>query len=171
VLRQYCVSRLLSEEAGSSRRERARALDSNPRLDPNAHHEQEDLLADVRAAYQREAVERRRLHNLVQELRGNIRVYVRVKPVTPDEAAAGARSVLRCETDSRISCNVQGSNKARAARLALPRCCSVKQHHTARRRLSATPFIGLPAWMAQARDLMRHNTGQPSNPQITQHQH
>lgn len=35
---------------------------------------QEDLLAESRAAYQREAVERRRLHNLVQELRGNIRV-------------------------------------------------------------------------------------------------
>ena len=68
----------------------------------------------MRAAYQREAVERRRLHNLVQELRGNIRVYVRVKPMMPDEAAAGAKSVLRCETDSRISCNVQGSNKVRA---------------------------------------------------------
>ncbi len=28
-------------------------------------------------------MERRRLHNLVQELRGNIRVYIRVKPATP----------------------------------------------------------------------------------------
>ena len=75
---------------------------------------QEDLLTDVRAAYQREAVERRRLHNLVQELRGNIRVYVRVKPIMPDEAAAGATTVLRCESDSRISCNVQGNHKARS---------------------------------------------------------
>ena len=93
---------------------------------------QEDLLADMRAAYQREAVERRRLHNLVQELRGNIRVYVRVKPVTAEEAAAGARSVLRCETDSRISCNVQGSQKVRASvpNLLRPRCC-LRSHYRA----------------------------------------
>ena len=106
---------------------------------------QEDLLADVRAAYQREAVERRRLHNLVQELRGNIRVYVRVKPVTRDEAVAGAKSVLRCETDSRISCNVQGSNKARAragllllllaitgSKLSAIGCSSLQQSHRRR---------------------------------------
>ena len=105
-------------------------------------------MADVRAAYQREAVERRRLHNLVQELRGNIRVYVRVKPVTPDEAAAGARSVLRCETDSRISCNVQGSNKARASMLALPSWLLWNEEHTAHLRPSSAPSTGLPAWTA-----------------------
>lgn len=32
----------------------------------DALKQQEDLLAEARAAYQREAVERRRLHNLVQ---------------------------------------------------------------------------------------------------------
>lgn len=74
--------------------------------------EQEDLLADARASFQREAVERRRLHNLVQELRGNIRVYVRVKPLTPQEHAAGQASVLRCENDRRIYCmDVQGTAK------------------------------------------------------------
>jgi hypothetical protein len=101
---------------------------------------QEDLLTDVRAAYQREAVERRRLHNLVQELRGNIRVYVRVKPIMPDEAAAGATSVLRSESDSRISCNVQGNHKARlsaAAAQPRPQCmcyCFSKHHRRTRPR-------------------------------------
>ena len=45
--------------------------------------EQQGLLKEAREAVTREGVERRRLHNLVQELRGNIRVYVRVKPLTP----------------------------------------------------------------------------------------
>jgi Microtubule binding/Filamin/ABP280 repeat len=57
--------------------------------------------------------ERRRLHNLVQELRGNIRVYVRVKPLTPDEAATGTTPVLKCSSDaSRIECNAGTSTKA-----------------------------------------------------------
>ena len=57
--------------------------------------------------------ERRRLHNLVQELRGNIRVYVRVKPLTPDEKAAGMSPVLKCSSDaSRIECNAGTSTKA-----------------------------------------------------------
>ncbi|NXT91766.1 KIFC1 protein, partial [Anhinga rufa] len=30
-------------------------------------------------------MERRRLHNLVQELKGNIRVFCRVRPVLPEE--------------------------------------------------------------------------------------
>ncbi len=34
---------------------------------------QEVALAENKAAYAREALERRRLHNVVQELRGNIR--------------------------------------------------------------------------------------------------
>ena len=72
---------------------------------------QADLLADARAAFQREALERRRLHNLVQELQGNIRVFVRVKPLMPEELAGGQASVLRCESDRRIHCMVQGSAK------------------------------------------------------------
>ena len=36
---------------------------------------QEIALAENKAAYTREALERRRLHNMVQELRGNIRYF------------------------------------------------------------------------------------------------
>ena len=160
-------------------------MSSNPGQDPL----QEDLLAESRAAYQREAVERRRLHNLVQELRGNIRVrvahvprlhkklgssvlygyigarqclqlhskcmltldeqghansalilqwahknhncrvacvvscstqsmqiicvqvYVRAKPLTVAERAAGLAAVVRCESDHRVSLTFQGAPK------------------------------------------------------------
>ena len=43
-----------------------------------------------------------------QELRGNIRVYVRVKPLSPEEREAGVQPVLRCTDDSRISVAGQG---------------------------------------------------------------
>lgn len=49
----------------------------------------------------------------VQELRGNIRVYVRVKPLTSDEAASGITPVLRCAAEgSRIECLSSNSTKA-----------------------------------------------------------
>jgi len=40
--------------------------------------------------YSLECDKRRKLHNLVQELKGNIRVYCRVRPMTAAEAEAGA---------------------------------------------------------------------------------
>lgn len=58
-------------------------------------------------------MERRRLHNLVQQLQGNIRVYVRVKPLSAKELEDDQKSVLRCESDRRISCLVQGVAKVR----------------------------------------------------------
>ena len=49
----------------------------------------------------------------VQELRGNIRVYVRVKPLTEDEIASGITPVLRCTAEgSRIECLSANSTKA-----------------------------------------------------------
>lgn len=75
--------------------------------------EQQALLKEARESVNREGTERRRLHNLVQELRGNIRVYVRVKPLTPDEAGTGMQPVLRCSPEgSRIECNAGTSTKA-----------------------------------------------------------
>eukprot|EP00959_Pyramimonas_sp_CCMP1952_P320875 6714981-Pyramimonas_sp.AAC.1 len=50
------------------------------------------LLEESRASFQREAVERKRLHNLVQELKGNIRVFCRVKPLSEDEIRSGMRA-------------------------------------------------------------------------------
>lgn len=53
-----------------------------------SHHSQTEL-KDLRERYKREAAERRKLHNLVQELRGNIRVYTRLRPALQQELAAG----------------------------------------------------------------------------------
>jgi hypothetical protein len=68
------------------------------------------MLAESKAACARESAARRKLHNMVQELRGNIRVFVRVKP--PDAGARGA-PVLACEDGHRITCTAAGSSKAR----------------------------------------------------------
>ncbi|EIE22632.1 the Kifc3 motor domain in complex with Adp, partial [Coccomyxa subellipsoidea C-169] len=47
---------------------------------------------------------------MVQELRGNIRVFVRVKPSEP--AGRSGAPVLACEDSHRISCTAAGSTKA-----------------------------------------------------------
>ena len=44
-----------------------------------------DVVQDYRQRFLAEANERRKLHNLVQELRGNIRVYCRVRPLLARE--------------------------------------------------------------------------------------
>lgn len=48
-----------------------------------------DAYAALTTRYKKELMERRRLHNLVQELRGNIRVYCRARPPLPFELEAG----------------------------------------------------------------------------------
>ena len=44
-----------------------------------------DALAESFTRYKREMAERKRLHNLVQELKGNIRVFMRCRPPTSKE--------------------------------------------------------------------------------------
>jgi kinesin family protein C2/C3 len=56
---------------------------------------QNGLLEESRANFQREAVERKRLHNMVQELKGNIRVFCRVKPLSEEEIGEGIRSCVK----------------------------------------------------------------------------
>jgi len=53
--------------------------------------------------YKKELKERRRLFNLVQELRGNIRVYCRVRPVLPKDAEAGSTSVVSFPQEGEVS--------------------------------------------------------------------
>lgn len=42
-------------------------------------------ISALNAKYKREMAERKRLHNIVQELKGNIRVYMRCRPATKKE--------------------------------------------------------------------------------------
>ncbi|KAJ1448857.1 P-loop containing nucleoside triphosphate hydrolase protein [Pelagophyceae sp. CCMP2097] len=52
--------------------------------------------ADLDKKYRRELAERKRLHNLVQELRGNIRVFCRVRPVSRRERENGGDDLSEC---------------------------------------------------------------------------
>lgn len=53
-------------------------------------------LVDLKRRYQRELTERKRLHNLVQELRGNIRVFCRVRPPSKREKEHGGPELAEC---------------------------------------------------------------------------
>jgi hypothetical protein len=50
---------------------------------------QTNLLQSTMSKYKKEMSERRKLHNLVQELRGNIRVYARARPLSETESTTG----------------------------------------------------------------------------------
>lgn len=56
---------------------------------------QADAMSGVVESYQRELKERKRLFNLVQELKGNIRVLCRVRPMSKTEIANGCK--LACK--------------------------------------------------------------------------
>ncbi|KAK4983453.1 kinesin-like nuclear fusion protein, partial [Elasticomyces elasticus] len=61
-----------------------------------------DSAAEAHAKLRAEETLRRKLHNQVQELKGNIRVFCRVRPTLPDEVDESARIAFPdCETDSR----------------------------------------------------------------------
>lgn len=89
------------------------------------------MLAESKAALSRESAARRKLHNLVQELRGNIRVFVRVKPLADSalsrNGAATAAPVLTCEDGHRISCTAAGSTKVRKTVFVSQSYCNL--HH------------------------------------------
>ncbi|KAH8057980.1 hypothetical protein JL722_6524 [Aureococcus anophagefferens] len=53
-------------------------------------------LAETTRKYKRELGERKRLHNLVQELRGNIRVFCRVRPVSKREREHAGEGMASC---------------------------------------------------------------------------
>ncbi|CAD7962430.1 unnamed protein product [Amoebophrya sp. A25] len=69
------------------------------------------LLQDYRARFLKECTERRRLHNLLQEVRGNIRVFCRVRPSLPTDGtrAASAESSADEQTDDGVVSNANGT--------------------------------------------------------------
>lgn len=48
-------------------------------------NQERKLYLELHEKYKRELVERRKLQNKVEELKGNVRVYLRVRPVLPGE--------------------------------------------------------------------------------------
>lgn len=56
---------------------------------------QTDAMAGVVENYKRELKERKRLFNLVQELKGNIRVLCRVRPISKSEINSGSKMICK----------------------------------------------------------------------------
>lgn len=64
---------------------------------------QTSAIGELSTRYKREMAERKRLFNLVQELRGNIRVYCRVRPALETELTEGNSVVTTFPADGEIS--------------------------------------------------------------------
>jgi hypothetical protein len=62
----------------------------------------------AKAKLKKEVVERRRLHNLVQELKGNIRVFCRVRPMSQKDVALGQKPAVSYPGDNEVSIDVGG---------------------------------------------------------------
>jgi hypothetical protein len=60
--------------------------------------EKKATIAAMKEQVERGHAEIRRLHNIIQELRGNIRVFARVRPLAPSE---GTTSAITCHEDER----------------------------------------------------------------------
>ena len=66
------------------------------------------MMEGIVGKYQREMKERKRLFNLVQELRGNIRVLCRVRPSNPDE---GEKMAVQFTEENEILMTKKGRDK------------------------------------------------------------
>lgn len=69
-------------------------------------------MTDAKGKLKKEVTERKRLHNLVQELRGNIRVFCRVRPLSKKNLADGAKAAVCFPSDVDISLDVAGKMAA-----------------------------------------------------------
>jgi kinesin family protein C2/C3 len=89
-LKKFVAAFDLLEEAALAQQQMIRpALEEaiNPLL--TVIGSQDKIESALLGKYRREVAERKRLFNLVQELRGNIRVFVRCRPLLQDEVDAG----------------------------------------------------------------------------------
>lgn len=66
---------------------------------------------ELREKLQQETSNRRKLHNLLMDLRGNIRVFVRVRPLIPSEIRAGVLECIKVPSDNDIEINRAGHIK------------------------------------------------------------
>lgn len=72
---------------------------------------QTDAMAGVVENYKRELKERKRLFNLVQELKGNIRVLCRVRPISKTEVASGSKMICKFTNEEITLAGEKGKTK------------------------------------------------------------
>ena len=90
-------------------------------------------LAEAKRKYHKELAERKRLHNLVQELRGNIRVFCRVRPVSPRERENAGAEMTQCvEFPDDGSLHVKSSKKEKTFEYPAPAAKSPSRREKAR---------------------------------------
>lgn len=68
-------------------------------------------LKELRDQLQQETKNRRKLHNQLMDLKGNIRVFVRVRPLLEVELKAGVLESIRVPSESEIEVNRSGQTK------------------------------------------------------------
>ena len=73
----------------------------------------EEMLKDIQEKYRKEALERKKLHNVIQELKGNIRVYLRCRPPTSKEKEQFGNDALCVSFPSEGEITVFNSEKNR----------------------------------------------------------
>ena len=68
---------------------------------------------DLKKKYTEENKERKQLYNELLELKGNIRVFCRFRPLSAEEIAAGASSVVEFDKskDNEFTININGASK------------------------------------------------------------
>lgn len=73
---------------------------------------QTDAMAGVVENYKREVKERKRLFNLVQELKGNIRVLCRVRPISKSEISSGSKMICKFTPEEITLAGEKGKTKS-----------------------------------------------------------
>jgi hypothetical protein len=68
----------------------------------------EEELSIAQDKYRKEVAERKRLHNVVQELKGNIRVFARSRPLSSKDKAAGKAAAVTFTSETEMLLNNAG---------------------------------------------------------------
>ncbi|KAF8835948.1 kinesin-domain-containing protein [Paxillus ammoniavirescens] len=77
-------------------------------------------IAELEAEAREAELIRRKLHNMVQELKGNIRVFCRVRPVLPHELGSPSTGLARSDSSSGRSPNSDNQDKGLVADVMFP---------------------------------------------------
>jgi kinesin family protein C1 len=77
-------------------------------------------IAELEAEAREAELIRRKLHNMVQELKGNIRVFCRVRPVLPHEFVSPSTGLSRSDSSSGRSPNSDNQDKGLVADVMFP---------------------------------------------------